>query len=402
VEKRYNFRIYPNAAQEALIEKSLGCCRFVYNRYLAKRIEAYEKEHRLMGLNECGRDLTRLKRAEGYEWLSEADSNALLVALKELDRAYKAFFRRVKSGGAPGFPKFRSKRAKSSYTSRKQINRQNIEIEGGAIKLPKLGFVRCRVSRRPEGRILSATVMRTSSGKYFVSVCCADLRPTSLPKTGKAKGLHLGLAYILVDSEGERVENPRHFEKSEKKIARLARALSRKSKDGKNREKARIKLARAHERVANQRSDFLNKLTTKLVKECDVICVRDALPRSRRSARGRGARFAKLVSEAGLGGLMQRLRYKCEWYEKELILVDPLFPSARTCERCGFENDEVGKKSALREWDCPSCGARHERGVNAARNVLKEGLRTGGTAGRVGTRDASDSSGASRTPAESA
>jgi putative transposase len=246
MERRYNFRIYPNAAQEALIRKSFGCCRFVYNRYLAKRIETYEQEHRLLSLNECGRDLTGLKRQEGYEWLAEADSNALLVALKELDRAYKAFFRRVSRGGAPGFPGFRSKRGRCAYTSRKNINRQNIRIEKNAIKLPKLGNVRCKVSRPVEGRILSATVIGARSGKYFVSVCCTEAEPRPLPKTGKAVGLHLGLTQLLTSSAGEHIENPRCFAKAERKIARLSRRLSRKSKDGKNREKARIKLARAH------------------------------------------------------------------------------------------------------------------------------------------------------------
>jgi putative transposase len=386
MEKRHNFRIYPNAAQAVLIEKNLGCCRFVYNHYLAKRIEVYEKERRLMGTNECGRDLTLFKKQEGCEWLAEADANALLVALKELDRAYKAFFRRVKKGGAPGFPGFRSKRGKSSYTSRKQTNRQNIALEESAIKLPKLGRVRCKVSLRPAGRILSATVIRARSGKYFVSVLFTDANPRPLPKTGKSVGLHLGLTRILSTSEGERVENPKYFAKAEKKIARLTRRLSRKSKDGKNREKARIRLARAHEKVANRRNDRLNKLTTRLVREYDAICVRDA----KTATVARDKRFAKLVADAGWGGLMQRLRYKCDWYGKELILVDAYFPSARTCHVCGFESAEVGRRNALREWNCPSCGARHDRGVNAARSVLAEGLGIEGTAGRAETRGAKE------------
>jgi putative transposase len=199
VEKRYNFRIYPNAAQESLIQKSFGCCRFVYNRYLAKRTEAYEKEHRLLGLNECCKDLTSLKQEKGMEWLAEADSNALLVSLKELDRAYRAFFRRVRAGGeAPGFPKYRSKKGRSTYTSRKNIKRQNIAIEENAIKLPKLGRVRCRVSRIPEGRILSATVIQNPSGKYFVSVCCTEAPIRPLQKTGRSTGLQLGLTYLVV------------------------------------------------------------------------------------------------------------------------------------------------------------------------------------------------------------
>jgi putative transposase len=301
-----------------LIQKSFGCCRFVYNRYLAKRIEAYEKDRRFLGLNECGRDLTLLKRAAGMEWLAEADANALLVALKELDRAYRAFFRGVGESGGAGFPRFRSKRGRSSYTSRKNINRENIAIEANAIKLPKLGRVRCRVSRRPEGRILSATVIQNPSGKYFVSVCCTDVEHRPLPKTGKSVDLRLGVENIVTSAGGERVKNPKYFEKSEKKIARLSRRLSRKPKGSRNREKARIKLARAYEKIANQRSDSLNKLSSRLVREYDAIRVRSVRP----VAYTKDKRFAKRAADSGLGGLLVRLGYKCDWYGKELILTD--------------------------------------------------------------------------------
>jgi putative transposase len=316
MEKRYNFRIYPTKAQEVLIQKSFGCCRFVYNHYLAMRIEAYEKERRLLGLNECCRDLTLLKQAAGMEWLAEADSNALLVALKELDRAYRAFFRRAGKGDPPGFPKYRSKRDHSSYTSRKNIKRENIVMEDRAIKLPKLGRVRCRVSRRPQGRILSASVFQSPSGKYFVSVCCTEAEARPLPKTGETVGLQLGIEPLVTTSEGVTIENPRYFEKSEKKIIRLSRRLSRKPKGSKNREKARIKLARAYEKAANQRSDNLNKLSTRFVREYDVIRVRAVKP----SAYMKDRRFAKKAADAGLGALLGKLRYKCEWYGKELIL----------------------------------------------------------------------------------
>jgi putative transposase len=371
MEKRYNFRIYPNAAQETLIQKSFGCCRFVYNHYLVKRIEVYEKEHRLLGLNECCRDLTRLKCEAGMEWLAEADSNALLISLKELDRAYKAFFRRVKQGGAPGFPGFRNKRGRSSYTSRKNINRENVMIEKNAIKLPKLGSVRCRVSRRPQGRILSVTVFQNPSGRYFVSVCCTEVEASHFPKTGRIAGLHLGITNLVTTSDGKRFENPRYFEKSEKKIARLTRNLSRKPKDSSNREKARIKLARSHERVANQRNDYLNKLSTELARKYDAICVRNSNP----AALTRDKRFAKLATDAGHGALIANLRYKCAWYGKDLIMIDAYFPSVRTCSVCGRESAEVGRRNAIREWECPKCGTLHERGVNAALNVLNEGLR---------------------------
>jgi putative transposase len=373
LEKRYNFRIYPTTEQEKQIQKNFGCCRFVYNRYLAKRIEAYEKESRILSPGECCRDLTVLKNTEGYEWLREADDNALRYAVRDLDLAYKAFFRRVRNGGAPGFPKFKSKRGgRQSYRSKKAIGRSNIEIDaaGNRIKLTKLGLVRCKVSRPVEGRILSATVFQTRSGKYFVSVCCTDAEAHPLPKTGKAVGLHLGLVDLVTTSAGEHIENPRYLEKSAKKLARLRRRLSRKPKDSKNREKARIKMARAYEKATNQRSDTLNKLSMRLVRDCDVICVRDVDVAALRKDR----RFSKLIGDAGWGEFMRLLRYKCAWYGKAFVLVDGLLPSARTCSACGFENAAMNRKNRPREWDCPVCGAHHDRGVNAATNVLNEGL----------------------------
>jgi putative transposase len=390
VEKRYNFRIYPTEEQEAQIQKNFGCCRFVYNYYLIKRMDVYEKERRILGLNECGLDLTQLKKTEGYEWLMEADANALLAALKDLDLAFKAFFRRVKQGGAPGFPRFKRKRdQKKSYKSRKNTERSNIELADNHIKLTKLGWTRCKGSRPLEGRILSATVSQTRSGKYFVSLCCTETEPHPLPKTGADVGLHLGIRDLAATSDGERIENPRFFERSEEKIARLRRRLSRKPKDSQNREKARIKMARAYERVANQRNDFLNKLSTRLVRDYDRIYVKELKTAEVMKDR----RFAKWIADAGWGGLMERLAYKCSWYGKTLILVNEMFPSAQTCSACGFVNPEVKGKSGLREWDCPACGAHHDRGVNAARNVLKEGTRLpapGGAPGKAAAVEEKD------------
>jgi putative transposase len=293
-------------------------------------METYEKERRFLGLNECERDLARLKKEEGFEWLAEADANALLGVLKDLDRAYKMFFRRAKKGDASGFPKFRGKRGVQSYRSRKNILRDNVAMEKNRVKLPKLGRVRCRTSRPVEGRILSATVFQNRCGKYFVSVCCTDVEPSPLPKTGRSAALRLGIEPLAATSDGERVENPRYFEKSERKIARLSRSLSRKSKDGSNREKTRLKLARAHEKVANQRADFLNKLSTRLVREYDAICVaRDVPP----PADGGGRRAAKLAHDAGHGGLVRMLRYKCDWYGRGFEFIGEPSPDAATpCE----------------------------------------------------------------------
>jgi putative transposase len=326
--------------------------------------------------------LPELKRTEGYEWLKEADSASLSYALCDLDNAYKAFFKNVRKGEAsPGFPKFKGK--KSGRQSFRTKNRQpspgkisaSIELNGDSIKLPKLGRVKCRVSRKTEGRITSVTVLRNPSGSYYVSVCCTEVTPTLLPKTGKTAGLHLGIRELAVTSDGRRFENPAHLEKAQKKLSRLHRALSRKQSEGNNREKARRRYAKACERVKNRREDTLHKLTTRLVRDYDIIAVQDAPVKEMLQNRATSRRLA----DAGLGELVRQLSYKCAWYGKTLIKVDGRFPSAQLCSGCGFENADVRRRGDLRGWNCKSCGAHPDRGVNAAINLLNEALRVSRT-----------------------
>jgi putative transposase len=247
MEKAYKFRIYPNRAQENLIRRTFGCARYVYNAYLAKRKEAYEADNTALGYAACSRDMTSLKRE--LSWLREVDSTALQSALRNLDDAYKNFFRRVRKGEEPGFPKFNSKRdSRRSYTSK--CVGTNIKVLEKKIQLPKLGLVKCRVSKRIEGSILSATVSRNPSDKYFVSVCCTDADIKPLPKTGAAIGIDLGIRTHVATSDEQKFENHRFFDKSQIKLARLQKQLSRKQKGSRNREKARIKVARAHEKIA--------------------------------------------------------------------------------------------------------------------------------------------------------
>ena len=320
MEKQFRFRIYPNKEQEMQIQKNFGCVRFVYNYYLEKRIYAYQSEKRILSTNECGRDLTALKKESGYEWLAEADDNSLRYVLRDLDFAYKAFFRSLKQKNqSTGFPKFKSKReTRQSYKSKNNIVRQSVEVYENKIKLPKLGFVKCRMSRQIEGRILSATVIQVPSGKYFVSICCTDAQPKPFTKTNSKVEVHMGIKILVSLSDGQQFENIRAFEKSRKKMSRLHKKLSRKTKGSRNHEKARIKLARAHEKVANQRNDFLHKLTTKLVKEFDVICIRDELI----SEKIKSKKHLKYVADVGWGTLTQQLEYKSNWYGKEILRLD--------------------------------------------------------------------------------
>ena len=372
MEKRFNFRIYPTKEQEIQIQKNFGCARFVYNHYLEKRIEAYNNGRILLSHNGCCRDLTELKQLEGSEWLREADSDSLQLALRDLDGAFMAFFRNVKQGCVhPGYPRFKTKRdTRQSYRSKNHIVRQSIEVRGKKIKLPKLGLVECRVSKQIEGRILSATVIQAPSGKYFVSVCCTGVEPQKLQKTGAAVGIHMGVQSLATTSDGKQYENIRAFEKEQRKTARLHREMSRKPKDSNNREKARIKLARAYEKAANRKNDYLQKLTTELVREYDVICVRDEML----TQIAKNPLYAKYVTDAGWGELTRQLQYKCGWYGKELIKISNWHPSTQLCSKCGAKNPEAGSKTRQREWACPSCGAKHDKAVNTAVNILNEGM----------------------------
>jgi len=375
MEKRYKFRIYPTAPQELQIKKNFGCVRFIYNYYLNKRIEAYKEDKGILTVNECCRDLTALKKTDGYEWLQEVDDNSLRSTIKELDLAYKKFFRNIKKGDtAPGFPKFKNrKQTKLSYKSKNNSTSSRdthcIEIYENEIKLPKLGLVKCKVSRKTEGRILSAAILKVPSGKYFVSVCCTEVEPPHLPKTGAEVGIQMGVKNLAVTSDGKQFENHRFYEKTVRKIARLQREMSRKSIDSNNREKARLKLACMYERLNNQKTDILQKITTQLVREYDVICVRDN--QLKKMAKNR--LFAKYLADAGWGTFAAQLEYKCNWYGKNFVKVSSLHPSAQICSSCGELNNEMKIKKHLYEWECSICGAHHNRSVNAAVNILREG-----------------------------
>jgi len=377
MEKQYKFRIYPTKEQESQIQKNFGCVRFVFNHYLKMRIDSHQNEQKLMSLNECCRHMTNLKKQPNYEWLAEADDNALRYALRDLDFAYKAFFRAVKQKGSfTGHPKFKSKReTRQSYRSKNNIVRRSIDVYEKKIKLPKLGNVKCKVSKEVEGRILFATITQVPSGKYFVSVCCTEVEPTPLTKTKAATGIHTGIRTLASLSNGQRFENIRAFEKSRGKIARLQRQLSRKPKDSKNREKARLKLARAYEKAANQKNDFIHKLTTQLTRDYDLICVRD----EPFADKIKQPWYAKYAPNAGCSTFVRQLEYKCNWYGKELIKVDSRHPSVQLCSACGHKNPETKLKRTSQKWTCPKCSAQHHRATNAAANILNEGIVRRGT-----------------------
>lgn len=362
MEKGFKIRIYPNKTQTELINKTFGCARFIYNHFLNEKIELYENENKNLTYYDCSKLLTKLKSEK--EWLKEPDKFALQNALKDLENAYKKFFKEKR-----GFPKFKSKKNRNqSY--RTNFSNNNIEIIKNKIKLPKLGFVKFRGYKDIKGKILNVTISIAPSGKYYASVCCTDVQMKTFDNTNKNVGIDLGIKEFATLSDGTKIHNPKYLSQSLKKLKRLQKQLSRKTKGSSNWKKNRLKIARLHEYISNQRKDFLQKTTTKLIKLYDII----VLENLKISNMLKNHKLAKSISDVSWYGFFRILEYKAICSCKKIIKINTFYPSSQLCFSCGCINKEV-KNLNIRTWQCPECGAIHDRDINAAQNILREGLR---------------------------
>lgn len=359
MNKGVRFRIYPNKEQQNLINQTFGCCRLVYNLGLDMRNKAFENGEKI-NYSKTSAMLTELKRNDEFSFLRDVEAVALQQSLRDLDQGFVNFFQK-----RARHPRFKGKHGRQSYRTVNQRNK--IRIVGEYIRLPKLGYVKIRQSMKI-GKINNATVVRMPTGKYFVSLN-VEFEPEVKQNNGSSIGIDVGIKEFYSDSNGNTVSNPKFLEKLSRKLRREQRKLSRKKKGSNNRNKQRIRVAKVHEKITNQRNDFLQKISTMLISENQVICIEDL--KIKNMVRNR--KLARCINSVSWGKFFNMLEYKANWHGNKLAKVPTMYPSSQTCSCCGYKNPLV-KNLAVRKWECPNCHTVHDRDTNASINILNKGL----------------------------
>ena len=360
MKKGFNIRIYPNKEQQILIDKTFGCTRYIYNFMLNLKQKLYEFYGISLNYNQMSKILTELKKQK--LWLQEPDKCSLQCSIKDLDNAYLNLF-----NGA-GFPNFKSRRGKNSYRTNDKLK---LDQDNKMIRIPKVGWIKFRDKSNFNGltKINNITISKSASGKYFASIS-AEVDIAAFAKTKKSCGVDLGLKDFCILNDGTKFENPKFLVNNEKRLRLLQKSLSRKVYGSKNYEKARIKLAKFHEYIVNCRKDYLHKISTFLVKNYDIVCAETLQVKNML----KNHKLAKAIQDVSWYEFCRQLEYKCLWHDKKFVRINTYFASSQLCSNCGYKNTDI-KNLDIREYDCPKCGVHHDRDINAAINILNEGLK---------------------------
>ena len=357
--KSYKYKLLPDIEQEILLNKHFGSIRFVYNHFLNERINEYKDNKNTINYYDNAKSLTLLKNNSDYLWLKEINSQSLQYSLKCLEGAYNNFFKFKK-----GFPKFKSRKNKNSFTVP-----QSVKVEGNQLNIPKfkknLKFIK---HRDFNGVIKSCTISKTSTGEFFVSLLVETVHKIT-PKTGKTVGIDLGLKDFAITSDGKKYKNNRYTKTYARKLKVAQQHLSRKERGSKRYEKQRIKVARVHKKITNSRMDSLHKVSADIIKNYDVICIEDL------NVKGmiKNHKLSKHIADASWGKFVELMGYKAEWNKRKIVKIDRFFPSSKACNDCNYINQDL--TLSVREWECKGCGKVHDRDLNAAKNILSEGLK---------------------------